>query len=618
MVTEDQLTMIQKLRSNGLSHQDIADKLLISRSTIAYQLSKLKEATSQVIPLKIIEAQGFEANQTTVTFTPHDFENNRTSTTLYASGKDVFEIKEGLIHKTTMPHTLMGKDYGELYRIINEKPNWHQVFNLKPEKDRFSRDYRYPINPVGHGHRGTVNHLHNHKFNHEWKRNFSRKVAIVESEIFTNVPTDMVGQIQYFDEKPSDYKQYIAEKSKELSNLIKQVELTDGTMVPKLIVAWFEEMGITSEDVAFCIKSGIKDPEILSRLKVTGCSNHEQLVELKKSSYDLWNDYQLATKYHRLLHPQNPQQIQGNRARRHARAIQEQHSTPFLTKDQLEKIVDEGWNEQELASAIRMGFNPLRRTKEAYEKMPNQLRRLGLRMEKDTVEWASNVDLSAYEGFSSPRAAVLFGIIQMSATNTLRLDSLLSTYNSAAEPGGDIANVKQLHDQVLSRPPFIDICMSDPVSGMVEKTSGDSYAPKPQVVVVEKIVEVAPSIAPLFSINQYKQLMASKVPLELKLIEAINRRDLDDSNTRAWIRFETHSKSALRVKGIEISKEEKSFNVKLVDHITSILNLTDRQCQLLHQSRMIRNDEQHPEEPSGLILNNNHVKNILEITERIV
>lgn len=43
MVTEEELTRIKELRANGRSHQEIAEEIGISRSSVAYQLNKLKK-----------------------------------------------------------------------------------------------------------------------------------------------------------------------------------------------------------------------------------------------------------------------------------------------------------------------------------------------------------------------------------------------------------------------------------------------------------------------------------------------------------------------------------------------------------------------------------------------
>jgi hypothetical protein len=38
----------------------------------------------------------------------------------------------------------------------------------------------------------------------------------------------------------------------------------------------------------------------------------------------------------------------------------------------------------------------------------------------------------------------------------------------------------------------------------------------------------------------------------------------------------------------------------------------------LHQARMLRNDELHPDDPSGLKLTDTHIKKVLEATEKII
>ena len=43
MITEEELTRIKELRANGRSHQEIAEEIGISRSSVAYQLNKLKK-----------------------------------------------------------------------------------------------------------------------------------------------------------------------------------------------------------------------------------------------------------------------------------------------------------------------------------------------------------------------------------------------------------------------------------------------------------------------------------------------------------------------------------------------------------------------------------------------
>ena len=132
MVTDNELSKIMQLRANGRTHQEIADEIGISRSTVAYQLSKLKEKEIPDDPIQIIIANSFEPNMTTVTFTPHEFEKHRKNQQLYAAGRSLFELRGDVIHKTDIPIHLpiVLDDYPEVARIIGQNPNWSHIPNI--------------------------------------------------------------------------------------------------------------------------------------------------------------------------------------------------------------------------------------------------------------------------------------------------------------------------------------------------------------------------------------------------------------------------------------------------------------------------------------------------------
>ena len=121
MVTDNELSKIMQLRANGRTHQEIADEIGISRSTVAYQLTKLKEKEIPDDPIQIIIANSFEPNMTTVTFTSHEFEKHRKNQQLYAAGRCLFELRGDVIHKTEIPSVLdRVEDYPEIARIIRK------------------------------------------------------------------------------------------------------------------------------------------------------------------------------------------------------------------------------------------------------------------------------------------------------------------------------------------------------------------------------------------------------------------------------------------------------------------------------------------------------------------
>ena len=112
VVTQDQLNKIYQLRANGHSHQEIADIVDISRSSVAYHLKKRKSTSIPLDQITIIYARGFVPNRTTISFTPYSFENHRQGNQIYAVGQDMYEIRENdIIHKTTLPKGVSPSTY---------------------------------------------------------------------------------------------------------------------------------------------------------------------------------------------------------------------------------------------------------------------------------------------------------------------------------------------------------------------------------------------------------------------------------------------------------------------------------------------------------------------------
>ena len=119
MVTDDEIYGIKRMRASGHTHQEIADSLGLKRSTVAYQLKKLKdepEATS----IEMIHASGFVPKETLIQFDNHGFERHRMKNTLYTTGADIYEMRGGVIHKTSMRKPFIGGDYPNLAPIINQ------------------------------------------------------------------------------------------------------------------------------------------------------------------------------------------------------------------------------------------------------------------------------------------------------------------------------------------------------------------------------------------------------------------------------------------------------------------------------------------------------------------
>ena len=117
MVTDDELYAIKRMRSSGHTHQEIADSLSLKRSTVAYQLKKLKDSPEDH-SIEIVHASGFEPKETLIEFDNHGFERHRVKTTLYTTGQDIFEMRGGVIHKTTIRAPFTGSDYPVISQLM--------------------------------------------------------------------------------------------------------------------------------------------------------------------------------------------------------------------------------------------------------------------------------------------------------------------------------------------------------------------------------------------------------------------------------------------------------------------------------------------------------------------
>ena len=266
--------------------------------------------------------------------------------------------------------------------------------------------------------------------------------------------------------------------------------------------------------------------------------------------------------------------------------------------------------------------------KELHDELKIKLPKLGLQWNQQNISWARGVNLQHYEGFPSPKAATMYGIIEMSPTSHLRLDSLLIQYNQSSAPGHNINSVEALHE-ILIQPPFSDICVSNLEGGIVERTSSNLVVVEKEVVkeiIVEK--EVEKKTKPLLNFSGYTQLNSVDDEQNKDIISAINRNSSKDALAKAWIRFESNAKEIWRQKnpGInwkqqqEVWKKEdstKGHAVRLTDYVVNLLRVSEKNTKLLHNARIERNEIQHPT-GRKLKITNAMIENLLGITEQII
>ena len=129
MVTDDELHGIKRMRASGHTHQEIADRLNLKRSTVAYQLKKLKDRPEDS-SIDMIHASNFTPKETLIEFDVHSFEQHRINNTLYTTGVEIYEMRQGVIHKTSMRHGFKGGDYPKLVNLIKKYGrDWYRDFD---------------------------------------------------------------------------------------------------------------------------------------------------------------------------------------------------------------------------------------------------------------------------------------------------------------------------------------------------------------------------------------------------------------------------------------------------------------------------------------------------------
>ena len=129
MATEQQIDRIKYLRGNGLSQKDIAEDVGLSPQMVSVILKDIASKFNETKPVRVIHAVGFEPKDTVIEFTTRDFENFRESETLYGAEQSVFEVRPGIVHKTTFPDVLSVDCYAEVADLLPLADLPNQLFD---------------------------------------------------------------------------------------------------------------------------------------------------------------------------------------------------------------------------------------------------------------------------------------------------------------------------------------------------------------------------------------------------------------------------------------------------------------------------------------------------------
>ena len=344
MATKEQIERIKYLRGNGLSQKEIADDVSLSPQMISVVLKKLASEFQESKPVKLINAVGFEPKDTVIEFTTKDFENYRESDTLYSTSSSVFEMRPGIVHKTTFPEVVPIDTYpalADLLPIYNLPTKLFQSKNLKSQfiskleskaRDGYLKSsniisfilrYVFPrfsvdLTKINQGSKEFLN-----DFAEIMTSEFGLQLANVQENYLQDMPDDkeIVGSIRYqiineFTSKALENSQneafseleqdYLLSKQPEYEYLIgtflgwgeeENHELIIESMVDRFLKTMeiaLSKKNLAVEDLRYIIEHSTLDRLVIDKYISTGAKSEKQLIEIEERGVSNIEELEIA------------------------------------------------------------------------------------------------------------------------------------------------------------------------------------------------------------------------------------------------------------------------------------------------------------------------------------
>jgi len=193
------------------------------------------------------------------------------------------------------------------------------------------------------------------------------------------------------------------------------------------------------------------------------------------------------------------------------------------------------------------------------------------------------------------------------------LVKLLDTAKQHSGLGRKVSNVDELHD-VLSKPPFVDICTSELESGIVTKVKD---APKVLDAMKEKnkperVIPARLKLKPEQISGFMMDLNAGNRNAQ-RLLRAMVADDVEEATVLCW-RYLSYT--VARAYPQSHQGEDEQVNVRIIKRLEANLDLSNQSIDILHTVRQVRNDLEHPEgEKSGKKPSWSNIAEVLKILE---
>ena len=343
MATDEQIARISYLRGNGLSQKDIAEDVGLSSQMISVILKKQAETFNEKKHIRMIQTSGFEPKETVIEFPPTEFERFRESETLYVDDRDVFEIRNGLVHKTSFPIEIPPSIYPEIADIIEQYGLPETLLDVAKIREHFKNLY-HPMEWKSLAKSMMLQHYEFpeefHGNSREIKENFqiivdlianelerqngelvaqflmdmppkSQKAKLIryqaehsqmklEGELNDHKWTDF--ELDYLISRTNDFPMLtfyllrFTPKSDDLEMIDKIAEIDSEQHFTKLLNFVLHSININAKQLDLVWKHNTLDPEILGKFADTGAPDVESLKEIERAGVENFEELKNAKK----------------------------------------------------------------------------------------------------------------------------------------------------------------------------------------------------------------------------------------------------------------------------------------------------------------------------------
>ncbi|MDA1131550.1 MAG: hypothetical protein O3B00_08665 [archaeon] len=351
MATVEQIARISYLRGNGLSQKDIAEDVGLSSQMISVILKKQAEIFNEKKPIRMIPTSGFEPKETVIEFPPTEFERFRESEILYEDGCDIFEIRKGLVHKTSFPIeippsiypeiadvieqyglpdtfldvTKMRKHFTNLFKAFRFKDHaavmMQQYYEFPEEFDRNSREIRENLGEIvgliaNELERQTSElvaefcidvplisekaKLIRYQSEHSLMK-FEDKLTLINTVTkMLHIWTDF--ELDYLISRTNDFPMLTfhilmkTSKSTDLEAIFDEAEIDIEQHFTKLLNFVLHSININAKQLDLVWKHNTFDPEILGKFAETGAPDVESLEEIERAGVENFEELKNAKK----------------------------------------------------------------------------------------------------------------------------------------------------------------------------------------------------------------------------------------------------------------------------------------------------------------------------------